>query len=496
MQHTPPSMPNNPVTRGFFVSALLMGLVTSALASKYELDEIHELASDVRASVVKIEVAHMTPTRQSPRRGQLREGLRDLFEDLERDFGFRFRLPEEGTTDTDEEDVQSETRFSGSGVIIDEAGYVLTNAHVVNDASRVVVWLNDRRTLEGEVVGIDEATDVALVRLLNPPSNLHAADVGSSDAMRPGQWVIAVGSPFDLEQTVTAGILSAKGRSVPIVSGGQSYAYVPFLQSDVAVNPGNSGGPLFNLDGEVIGINAVIYSVTGTFSGISFAIPVDLAMDIAAQLRESGVVARAQLGVYYQSLNYAISQSLGMDNTRGALVTSVIEGSAADDAGIEAGDVIAAVDGKNVQTANALAHIVGRKRPGDRLPVLIIRARDGEVDTVRKVITLGAALTSREAPTRPQNVQKEPDVVHGLRLVPNDDERGGVRITGKVRGSRWAARLGLQSDDVITHINNVPVRITDDVEALLDDTNEGDFLSMRVLRGDGVQILGFQRPKW
>ncbi len=249
-----------------------------------------------------------------------------------------------------------ESRSLGSGFIISADGYILTNAHVVEGADEINVRFTDKREYKAKVIGADRRTDVALIKV--DAANLPAVRFGDPTKLKVGEWVVAIGSPFGFENTVTAGIVSAKGRSLPQEN------FVPFIQTDVAINPGNSGGPLFNMRGEVVGINSQIYSRTGGFMGLSFAIPIDVALDIQKQLREKGRVARGRIGVVIQEVTRDLATSFGLDRPRGALVNSVEKGSPADKAGVEASDIILGFDGKAVESSSDLPRIVGSTRPG------------------------------------------------------------------------------------------------------------------------------------
>jgi serine protease Do len=254
----------------------------------------------------------------------------------------------------------------GSGFIISADGYVLTNAHVVDAADEVVVKLNDKREFKARVIGADRLTDVALLKI--EANGLPTVRIGDPNRLRVGEWVFAIGSPFGLEQTVTAGIVSAKGRSLPDEN------YVPFIQTDVAINPGNSGGPLFNMRGEVVGINSQIYSRSGGYMGLAFSIPIDLAFDIQQQLKQHGKVSRGRMGVSIQDMSKELAESFGMRNPSGALINTVEKGGPAEKAGIQPGDVIQRFDGKPIAQAADLPRIVGLTKPGSRVPVQVWRA--------------------------------------------------------------------------------------------------------------------------
>jgi serine protease Do len=274
----------------------------------------------------------------------------------------------------------------GSGFIVSADGLVLTNAHVVQGASEVMVKLTDRREFRAKVLGADSATDVAVLRI--DAKGLPAAKFGDPARARVGDWVVAIGSPFGFENSVTAGIVSAKGRSLP------GDAYVPFIQTDVAVNPGNSGGPLFNMAGEVIGINSQIYSRSGGYQGLSFAIPADVVQQVTRQIVATGRAAHARLGVSAQPVDQALARSFGLERTEGALIVEVLPGSAAEQAGLKVGDVVLRYNGKPVDASGELAAMVGQSAPGDRVRLEVVR----EGKKREFSATLGVA----EAPKRQQ----------------------------------------------------------------------------------------------
>src|SRR5512139_1128741 len=333
-----------------FFAILLFGLFMQTLAAK-ELPDFTELVEKHGAAVVNVSTTQIV---QSAPVAQGLEGLPegDPFAELFRRFAPQ--MPRE-----------QETHSLGSGFIISSDGYILTNAHVVDSADKIVVRLTDKREYKAKVIGADKRTDVALLKI--DANGLPKVNMGDPNLLKVGEWVLAIGSPFGFDSSVTAGIVSAKDRSLPQEN------FVPFIQTDVAINPGNSGGPLFNMRGEVIGVNSQIYSRTGGFMGLSFAIPADVALDIQKQLREKGRVARGRIGVVIQEVTRDLATSFGLDRPRGALVNSVEKGSPADKAGVEATDIILKFDGKPVDSSSDLPRIVGATRPGTSAPVEVWR---------------------------------------------------------------------------------------------------------------------------
>jgi serine protease Do len=281
--------------------------------------------------------------------------------------------------------VPRESHSLGSGFVIGSDGYILTNAHVIEGADEINVRLTDKREFKARIIGSDKRTDLALIKI--DASDLPSVRFGKPGELKVGEWVVAIGSPFGFDNTVTAGIVSAKGRSLPQEN------FVPFIQTDVAINPGNSGGPLFNLKGEVVGINSQIYSRTGGFMGLSFAIPIDVALDVQRQLRDKGHVSRGRIGVLIQEVTRDLATSFGLDRARGALVNSVEKGSPADKAGIQATDIITRFGGKLVESSSDLPRIVGGTTPGSRVDVQVWRK--GEAQTLE--ITVGELKEDRIA---------------------------------------------------------------------------------------------------
>jgi serine protease Do len=335
---------------------------------------------------------------------------------------------------------QPEARSLGSGFIISNDGYILTNAHVVDGADEINVRFTDKREFKAKVIGADRRTDIAVIKI-DAPASLPAVKFGDPTRLKVGEWVVAIGSPFGFENTVTAGIVSAKGRSLPQEN------FVPFIQTDVAINPGNSGGPLFNMRGEVVGINSQIYSRTGGFMGLSFAIPIDVALDIQKQLRDKGRVARGRIGVVIQEVTRDLATSFGLDRPRGALVNSVEKGSPADKAGVEATDIILSFDGKPVESSSDLPRIVGSTRPGSqsalevwrkgRMQKLGITVAELQEDRVASAAPSSRSKPQAEAPANRLGIvvaelsaeqKKGLGVVHGLVVTEvRPDSKADVR---------------------------------------------------------------------
>jgi len=346
----------------------------------------------------------------------------------------------------------------GSGFIVSADGYILTNAHVVDDASEVMVKLTDKREFKAKVIGVDRRTDVALVKI--DARDLPMVRIGDASKARVGEWVAAIGSPFGLENTVTAGIISAKSRSLPDES------YVPFIQTDVAINPGNSGGPLFSMAGEVIGINSQIYSRTGGYMGLSFAVPIDVAMKVKNDLQKFGKVSRGRLGVTIQGVTQELADSFGLKKAQGALVAAVEPKSPADKAGIKTGDIILAVDGRTIENSIDLPRIIGESRPGT--PVSLKIWRQGETRELNA--SLGETPAEKVAKTESE-LKTKPGKL-GLALRPlTQEERKRIETEGGLlveQSEGPAARAGVQAGDVILAFNNQPVKTVDQLRRLVD----------------------------
>ena len=328
------------------VTLWLAAFCTLVLAQARELPDFTRLVDEQGNAVVNIS------TTQAVRRSGAAPQVPGIEDEEVLEFFRRF-IPRQQPPGPSQ---RPESRSLGSGFIISADGYILTNAHVVEGADEINVRFTDKREFKAKVIGADRRTDIAVIKV--DATNLPAVRFGDPTKLKVGEWVVAIGSPFGFENTVTAGIVSAKGRSLPQEN------FVPFIQTDVAINPGNSGGPLFNMRGEVVGINSQIYSRTGGFMGLSFAIPIDVALDIQKQLRDKGRVARGRIGVVIQEVTRDLATSFGLDRPRGALVNSVEKGSPADKAGVEATDIIVSFDGKPVESSSDLPRIVGSTRPG------------------------------------------------------------------------------------------------------------------------------------
>ena len=364
------------------------------------------------------------------------------------------------------------TRGQGSGFIVSADGIILTNAHVVRDAKEVTVKLTDRREFRAKVLGADAKTDVAVLKI--EASRLPVATLGKTSDLKVGEWVLAIGSPFGFENTVTAGVVSAKGRSLPDDSA------VPFIQTDVAINPGNSGGPLFNTRGEVVGINSQIYSRSGGYQGVSFAIPIDVANRIKNQIVATGKVEHARLGVAVQEVNQAFANSFKLDKPEGALVSTVENGSPADKAGLQPGDVIRQVNGQPIVSSGDLPAVIGLATPGDTVKLGIWRQGAAKELTARLANadekSAQAAATSDAPDQGKLGLALRP-------LQPDEQQASGIASGLLVQQASGAAALaGIQSGDVLLSINGVPVKNIEQVRAAVAKSEKS--VALLIQRGD------------
>jgi serine protease Do len=430
---------------GFFLALCLLAAVpVQSGAAVRGLPDFTDLVKEASPAVVNISTTtKVAPEQRQPPRGHGNPAPGTPFDDFLR----RFFGDEYGNA-PDEFDEQS----LGSGFIISKDGYVLTNAHVIGNADEIVVRLSDRREFIAELVGSDRRSDVALLKI--DATDLPVAKIGRSADLEVGGWVMAIGSPFGFEHSVTAGIVSAIGRSLP------NENYTPFIQTDVAINPGNSGGPLLNMDGEVVGINSQIYSRTGGFMGLSFAIPIDLAMNVVDQLRTSGHVSRGWLGILIQDVTRELAESFGMKRPVGALVARVLPDSPAEKAGIQVGDIIIEYEGRAVESSSTLPPMVGQTRVGSEAAVKVMR--DGK--ELRLKVTISElpedeAEASGGAPSVPSGTIERLGLV-GSNLSPEQrkelEDKSGVLVDQVNSGP--AARAGVRRGDIILRFDNVEVR--------------------------------------
>jgi serine protease Do len=451
-----------------FISAL-------SIVEARELPNFSDLAEDASPAVVNI-----TSTRTVSQRNSYGRGFGDPRYDefFERFFG---QQPRPSVPRENSRPVVS----TGSGFIISSDGYLLTNNHVVEDADEVKVSLGDRREYKAEIIGTDPRSDVAVLKI--DAEDLPTLKIGRSEKLRAGEWVVAIGSPFQLRFSVTSGIVSAKGRSIP---NGSDSTYVPFIQTDVAINPGNSGGPLFNLDGEVIGINSQIYTRSGGYMGVSFAIPIDYAIDVADQLIENGYVARGWLGVSIQEVTSELAEALGMEIPKGALVSQIIENSPAEKSGLKEEDVILFFDGEEIFYSSDLPLTVGSIRPESKVNAMILR--DGKKKTVQ--VTVG------ELPKDPalafENTQQ-----NFLGLVvenqANDNQRSSVEgvLVTSVDPDGIAYESGIRRGDIIYSLARTRIENVNEFKEVLSELDNQRRTTIGISRNGNKRILSLNLSK-
>ncbi len=453
------SIPSS-IARWWVSLTLALGCMASAHAAK--LPDFTDLVKANESAVVNISTVGEAPRRMSrggPRSDQLEEFFRRFGPPRERDNQPRLR-----------------PRSLGSGFIIEADGYILTNNHVVEGAEQIMVRLSNREEYEAELIGTDPRSDLALLKVA-ADKKLPALDIGDSDKLEVGEWVLAIGSPFGFDYSVTAGIVSAKGRSL---SNPQTGNYVPFIQTDVAINPGNSGGPLFNLKGEVVGINSQIYSNSGGFMGVSFAIPIEMAMDVVKQLKQNGRVSRGWLGVEILDVSRDLALSYGLDRPQGALVARVMEDSPAAAAGIQEEDIIVEFNGQDIQRSGELPHYVGRAPVGEKSRFTVIRGgKKKQLSVIVGELPEQAGMPGRTAPNPEQNKigLSYRDLSEQTKEQLGIDS--GVEVTG-VNG--LAAEAGLRPRDIILRMQTKAVANAQALNEIIDNIEPGSIVPILVMR--------------
>lgn len=466
------------------VMALTGGLVmlpaqsahAQAAAAVRGLPDFTDLVDQVGPSVVNIRTLEKASER--PAAGAMDEEMLEFF----KRFGVPIpNMPRQQAPQRPQQDEQP--RGVGSGFILTSDGFVMTNHHVVEGAEEVIVTLTDKREFKAKIVGSDKRTDVAVVKI--DAAGLPAVKVGDLNRLRVGEWVMAIGSPFGLDNSVTAGIVSAKQRDTG--------DYLPFIQTDVAINPGNSGGPLINMRGEVVGINSQIYSRSGGFMGISFAIPMDEAIRVSDQLRASGRVSRGRIGVQIEPVAKDVAESIGLGKPQGALVRGVETGSPADTAGVEAGDVITRFDGKAVEKVADLPRLVGNTKPGTKSTITVFRR-----GSTRDLAITIAEVEPDDKPTAKaaerETAKPKPSAAAqqvGLTVAELTDAqkkelkvKGGVRV---VAAAESAARAGLRENDVILAIANTEIASVKEFDAALAKADKAKPVNVLFRRGEWAQ---------
>lgn len=463
--------------------ALLVGVPVSASADE-RVPDFTEIVETNRSAVVHI----ATTQTVSPESGNLPEGLMERLppDSPFREFFKRFERGDPGQ--------QRERSSLGSGFVISDDGYVLTNAHVVNRADQIIVKMDDRQEYEAEVVGVDKPSDVALLKI--DAEGLDTVDLGDSEELKVGQWVLAIGSPFGLEHTATQGIVSALNRNLP------NDTYTPFIQTDVAVNPGNSGGPLFNGQGEVIGINSQIFSRSGGYMGLSFAVPINTAVNVAEQLKEHGRVERGYLGVNIQPIDRGLAESFSLDKPIGALVSETVPDGPAEQAGLKAGDVILSFDGEEVAEAAELPPMVGRTRAGETVEVEVLR--DGEHQIIEVEV---GALSDYEDTTgggegddggRDGDDSEESALNVAVRELTSEErqeldlrERG--LLVQRV-GSGPVADAGIRPGDILLRLGREELSTVEQLKETVESLPREQPVAVQIRRGDNTLFVSLTLP--
>lgn len=448
-----------------------------------QLPDFTELVKNNGSAVVNISTTQKAPENQAGADQQLPQ---DIPPEMEEFFRHYFQNPGRGGGGV----VPRETSSLGSGFIISKDGYILTNHHVVNNASEIVVKLKDRRELIAKLIGSDESSDIALLKV--EAKDLPVVEIGSPDELQVGEWVLAIGTPFGFDQSVTAGIVSAKGRSLPDGN------YVPFIQTDVAINPGNSGGPLFNMQGKVVGINSQIYSRSGGYMGLSFSIPMDLAMNVVDQIKTKGKVSRGWLGVQIQDVNRQLAESFGMDRPHGALVAKVIPGGPAEKAGLQIGDIIVEFNGQVIETSGELPPRVGVSPIDEKASLKLIR----QGEKIELSVKVGLLPAQQTAQANDNNPPAE-GVSNRVGLVVSDltteqrrelqVEKNGVLVQKVTKGV--AQEIGVQPGDVILRIQNNIVKDAADFNKLVSKLPVGKSIAILVQRNGSPIFQAFKLEK-
>ena len=464
------------LTKNIFQAVLFIFILSNEVfAENANLPDFTKLVEANKASIVNISTVRKNTKSNQNTNPELRnDELNDFLKKFFGDKGF----------ENPERKKPRNSQSMGSGFIYSANGYIITNHHVIADADQIIVKLNDKRELDAKLIGSDPSSDIALLKI--KAKNLKPVKIGKSENLKVGQWVLAIGSPFGFESTVTAGIVSAIGRSLP------NDNYVPFIQTDVAINPGNSGGPLFNLDGEVIGINAQIFSRSGGFMGLSFAIPMDVANNVVGQLKRSGKVSRGWLGVYIQEVTNNLAKSFGMKNPSGALISKIIPEGPASKSDLKVGDIILKFDNKKIDTSSSLPPIVGNTKVGKNVKIEILR------NGVKKNINFKVQelpIRVAEKKVKKINSEKASKKILGMTLENiSDQDRKNLGIANKLGvrvkevSGNPAYESGLLKNDIIYQISGNNIQNIEEFEKIIKKMKKGEFASLLVRRSQGNSL--------
>jgi len=459
----------------FSIQIISLFMVLLSIQAKASLPDFTDLVKETSPSVVNIStVQHAKSYSGMAERYNLPREVPDIFRHFFGNPGQGRGMP------------RQEKSSLGSGFIVSSDGYILTNNHVVRDADEIIVRLSDRRELEAKLIGADERSDLAVLKV--EASGLPAVELGDSDELKVGEWVLAIGSPFGFDYTVTAGIVSALGRSLP------NENYVPFIQTDVAINPGNSGGPLFNLDGEVIGINSQIYTRSGGFMGVSFAIPISVAMDVAEQLKDKGSVSRGWLGVVIQEVNKDLAESFGLKKAKGALVAQLVPGSPAEEGGLLSGDIITRFNGKEINLSSDLPHMVGRIKPGETATLDVVR--NGKAKRIKlKIGALPDADGAVISQNKPAVESNRLDILVAELTEQQRVQAGDGVVVKEVSSGGAGSMAGLVRGDIITMIYGERIRSRDDFQQITDQLPAGRSVPMQIVRRGAAMFIPLRVAK-
>jgi len=467
----------------FGITVLYVALISTELqASGGRLPDFTQLVTDNSPAVVNI-----STMQKQKRNGTFKMPDKFQIPDMPEGMPFEELLKRYfGHPDIDEQP-DSETQSLGSGFIIDADGYILTNNHVVEDAEEIIVRLNDRRELKATVVGTDKRSDIALLKI--DADHLPVVKLGQSEDLKVGEWVMAIGSPFGFDYSVSVGIVSALGRSLP------SENYVPYIQTDVAINPGNSGGPLFNLDGEVVGINSQIYSRTGGYMGLSFAIPVSVALDVVKQLKKSGRVTRGWLGVLIQDVTRELAESFGMDRPEGALVAQILENSPAAEAGIEVGDVVIEYSGKPIIRSSDLPPLVGLTEIGKETQLKVLR--NGKTKMLKIIIgelpeegKIARGFSKKQPMGEIELVGVTVRELTAEERKAGNIHEGGIVVKSIIEGA--ARRAGVKQGDLIMKLNNTNIEGVAHFKEVVEALPKKRSVPMLVIREGSPRFLALK----
>lgn len=455
-------------------------VVAQSAPQPRSLPDFTDLVEQVGPAVVNIRTVERA--RANAQAGQMDEEMQEFFR---RFFGVPMpNVPRSPNRPNRPQPEEEQPRGVGSGFILTQDGFVMTNAHVVEGADEVIVTLTDKREFKAKIIGADKRTDVAVVKI--DATGLPAVKVGQVERLKVGEWVMAIGSPFGLDNTVTAGIVSAKQRDTG--------DYLPFIQTDVAINPGNSGGPLINMRGEVVGINSQIYSRSGGFMGISFAIPIDEAIRVAEQLRTSGRVSRGRIGVQIDQVTRDVAESIGLGRAQGALVRSVESGSPAERAGVEAGDIITRFNGQPIERASDLPRLVGNTKPGAKVTMSLFR-RGGSRDVSITVAEVEPDKPTARRSATPEEKPKGSPAAQSIGLVVSElteaqkreaKLKGGVRVDAVTDA---AARAGIREGDIIVAIGNTEIGSVREFDAVVAKVDKNKPIPVLLRRGELATYL-------